>query len=155
MELMYKNNQFSPISVDEAVKICKKLYIEFTKYNINIIRVGLQPTEEINLGKDVVAGPFHPSFRELVESSILNDMLGYVIKNHFNNSNEVRIEISNRDISKLYAEKKRFFSNKIKEFPTQNIKIQQNSNIPRGSILFIDGEKEVLLSINEYANLIK
>ena len=43
----------------------------FEYYNIHVIRVGLQPTENINFGKDVVAGPFHPSFRQLVESNII------------------------------------------------------------------------------------
>jgi histone acetyltransferase (RNA polymerase elongator complex component) len=129
MEFMYKNNLFNPLTVDEAVEICKKLYIIFTKHNINIIRIGLQATEEINVGKDIVAGPFHPSFRELVEASILNNMMGYIIKNNFNDSEKIIIEISNRDISKLYAGKKKFFINKINEHPTKNITIQQSADV--------------------------
>ena len=42
--------------------------------------MGLQPTENIQMGKDVVAGPFHPAFRQLVESNIFKLLLEYLIK---------------------------------------------------------------------------
>ena len=37
------------------------------------IRIGLQPTDTITVGKDIVDGPFHPAFRELVEGVLLCD----------------------------------------------------------------------------------
>ena len=72
MEKMYEQGIYKPYTLEEAVEISKELYNIFTKNNIEVIRIGLQPTEEINEGGELVAGPFHPAFRELVESKIIN-----------------------------------------------------------------------------------
>ena len=34
------------------------------------MRIGLQPSEKISWSGDVLAGPYHPAFRELVESAV-------------------------------------------------------------------------------------
>ena len=53
----------------------------FIRENIAIIRMGLQPTELISEGGEVVAGPFHPSFRQLVDSRlVLGRLNGYWTK---------------------------------------------------------------------------
>ena len=75
MEKMYKCNEYVPYSLEEAVNISKVMYDMYRKNNVNVIRIGLQPTESINEGRDIVAGPFHPSFRELVEGSLLVDII--------------------------------------------------------------------------------
>ncbi len=67
---MYKDGEYKALSIDETVDIVTDILLLFKYYNIDVIRIGLQPTENIQLGKDVVAGPFHPSFRQLVESNI-------------------------------------------------------------------------------------
>lgn len=154
MEYMYGKGIYKPLSVDEAVEISKKLYIEFTRENIQIIRIGLQPTEEINVGGDVIAGPFHPAFRELVESTILNDMIAFIIERYFADSKELVINIYPKDISKLYANGKKIFYSKMKCYVSKKIKIRQDYSCNKGSILISDGEKQKNMSINEYADTV-
>lgn len=153
MEKMYEEGLYSPLSVSETVDICKELYKSFTKNNINIIRIGLQPTDKINIGKDVAAGPFHPAVRELVESSILNDMMEYCINKYFINSSSITISISPRDISKLYADKKRFFISKINKYYSKNIKIRQDMTVSSLTLCFNDGENKKSISIFEFINI--
>lgn len=153
MEQMYLSGSYKPLSVDEAVNICKRLYSEFAKNNIKIIRLGLQTTEQINLGKDVIAGPFHPAFRELVESAILNDMIEYNIENYFNESQVINIYVSTRDISRLYADKKRYFSSMIKKHSTKKINIQQKSDIGDMTLVLCDSINSRKMSIYEYLNM--
>jgi histone acetyltransferase (RNA polymerase elongator complex component) len=150
MEYMYRNNLYNPLSVDEAVEICKKLFIMFTKAHIQIIRIGLQTTEQINVGKDVVSGPFHPAFRELVESSLLNDMMGFVINAYFEAADIVEISISPKDISKLYADKKKYFYSKVKEFKTKNIYLRQEPDMKSMELGFNDGKMCRTMSLYEY-----
>ena len=56
----------------------------FDEKNINVIRIGLQNTEEIsdpkNSKSEVVAGPYHPAFRQLVESCMWYDAIVSKIK---------------------------------------------------------------------------
>lgn len=118
MEDMYNNKTYCPYTLDEAIEICEKMYKMYIENNVNVIRVGLQPTDNIAEGKDVIAGPFHPAFRELVESKILNNTIYDKIKD---STGEVNIEIHPNRISKLYAGKKKFF--KELESKLENIKI--------------------------------
>lgn len=154
MEYMYNSKAYIPLSVDEAANICKELYIMFNRNNIPIIRLGLQTTEQINTGKDIVAGPFHPAFREIVESLLINDMIFYIIENYYNKSEFINIYISPKNISKLYADKKRIFNDNILQISNKNIKIIQK-NLGEGiELCFDDGKKQRIMSINEYINCI-
>jgi len=56
----------------------------FANKKIDVIRVGLQNTDEITEPgretSEVVAGPFHPAFRQLVESGMWYDSIVEKIK---------------------------------------------------------------------------
>ena len=68
MATLYKSNIYSPLSLDEAVDWCAEIILIFKDGGVNILRVGLHPSEEFDNGEVLLAGPYHPSFRELVES---------------------------------------------------------------------------------------
>lgn len=80
LERDYLNGTYKPLTLDGAVDLSTILLIMFKLNRINVIRVGLQPTENIQLGKDVVAGPFHAAFRQLVEANIMKYILDYKLK---------------------------------------------------------------------------
>lgn len=154
MESMYLSGKFKPYSLSEAVNISKIIYIMMIANQINVIRIGLQPTEEISEGNDLVSGPFHPAFRELVEGSIYNDLLYYVIINNFKsdiNTNKVIVKINPKDISKLYANGKIFFNDMKKQFNTNCIEVFQDTSIELRSIAVSIGGKCIIMTIHEYA----
>lgn len=72
---MYFNNRYTPLTMDEATSICAQLTNIFEESNTRIIRMGLHPSEGLLDGKELVAGPFHVSFRELVETRIWQELL--------------------------------------------------------------------------------
>ncbi|WP_125153763.1 elongator complex protein 3 [Clostridium rectalis] len=148
MENMFLSKKYKPYSLEEAVKITKIVYGMLLANNIKVIRVGLQPTEEINLGKEVVAGPFHAAFRELVDSSILNDILFEQLVNEENKY--ITIEINSKDISKLYSDKKRFFSDTISKLNTSRVNVIQNRSINSGDIIIKTDKKCKKISISQY-----
>lgn len=71
LEHMYSNGTYKPLTLDQAVDLASKLIMLYEYSNIEIIRVGLQATENLKFDKDVVAGPLHDAFRELCESKKL------------------------------------------------------------------------------------
>src|SRR5699024_5180370 len=75
LEKQFIHGNYDPINLEESVYRSAILLMLFNINDINVIRVGLQPTENIQLGKDVIAGPFHPSFRQLVETHIYKILL--------------------------------------------------------------------------------
>ena len=75
LEELFNNGEYTALPLDKAVKWTKELFNIFEKNNVNIIRVGLHPSEGLLNGDDLIAGPFHQSFRELVLTEIWNDFL--------------------------------------------------------------------------------
>lgn len=63
---LYTLGKYLPLTVDEAADICAKLLDFFETKSINVIRLGLHDSE--TLKTDMLAGPYHPAFRELCES---------------------------------------------------------------------------------------
>lgn len=137
MEIMYKRGEYVPYTLEEAVEISKKMYDMYAENNIKVIRIGLQPTETISENGDVVAGPFHPAFRELVESSLLVDK----ILGNMNDFNSGEIHINPKDISKLYANKKVYF-NKLRE-NGKNLIVKQDLSVNRGRVELYLHDKKV------------
>ncbi len=60
----YKEGSFQPMSMNRAIAYCCKAKEAFDKAAIRIVRMGLQASE--SLEKELLAGPYHPSFGELV-----------------------------------------------------------------------------------------
>lgn len=143
MEKMYEQGIYKPYTLEEAVEISKELYNIFTKNNIEVIRIGLQPTEEINEGGELVAGPFHPAFRELVESKIINERILDYLKDK--DYKKIEIEISPKNISKLYSNKKQLFNDTLNKLKLNNIKVIQNSSL---------GEKSIGIKYDEIYNVL-
>jgi len=156
MESMYINKVFEPYSLNEAVNISKIIYSMMVANKINVIRIGLQPTVEISEGNDLIAGPFHPAFRELVEGSIYNDLLYDVILNNFKSditNNKVLVRINPKDISKLYANGKSFFKDIKKQINMISIEVFQDITIKRGSISVSNDEKCINKTVYEYVSM--
>ncbi|MGM0395827.1 MAG: elongator complex protein 3 [Bacillota bacterium] len=75
LETMMKKGSYKPIGIEEAIETSAEILMAFTVEDIPVIRIGLQPTDNIQMGKDVVAGPFHPAFRQLVEENVLRKLV--------------------------------------------------------------------------------
>ena len=140
MEKMYLRGDYTPYTLEKAVEVSKEIYSIFNEARVNVIRIGLQPTDTINTGKDIVDGPFHPAFRELVESSLIIDK----IRDEISKDEVCTILINNKDLSKLYANKKIYF-NKLKD-AGYNLKVKVEDNINRGTII-IKGKYEKKIMI--------
>jgi histone acetyltransferase (RNA polymerase elongator complex component) len=71
----YRQKRYRPMPLDEAVDLVKALYALFIRRGIPVIRMGLQATEGLDTGADVLTGPYHPAFGELVHSALWLDAL--------------------------------------------------------------------------------
>lgn len=148
MEMMYNAETYKPYELYEAVEITKIIYSMLIANDIKVIRVGLQPTEEINSGKELVAGPFHPAFRELVESRLYNELILNEIPKDY--KGKILIKINGKDLSKLYAHKKKFFNDMKIQLKTLNLQVIQDNYIDRGDLVLITEENEKNLSVYKY-----
>ena len=67
---LYEAGKYVPQSLEEAVVLCAGLKQMFDQNNIAVIRMGLMSSDNIRPENDVVAGPYHPAFGELVQSEL-------------------------------------------------------------------------------------
>ncbi|MBQ8598798.1 MAG: radical SAM protein [Oscillospiraceae bacterium] len=64
----YKTGRYEPLTLEKAVELCADLLLFFEERQIRVIRVGLHASE--GMEGQLLAGPYHPAFRELCESRI-------------------------------------------------------------------------------------
>ena len=70
---MYQNGLYSPWSLSRTLAALKNAIALFEQFSIPVIRVGVQPDR--SLEENLVAGPFHPSLRYLVDCQISLDLM--------------------------------------------------------------------------------
>lgn len=71
----YRQGTYVPLSLAEAVTLCAAMLLECKKGGVPVIRLGLQAAEELAAPGAVLAGPWHPAFRQLVESELWYSLL--------------------------------------------------------------------------------
>ncbi len=153
MEEMYVNGEYQPMSLEGAVEASKKLLVLFEGSGVNVIRIGLQPTENIEKGKDVVAGPFHPSMRHLVESLVYRDMISDMIGKIKANGRNIRIMVNPANISELVGHKRSNIDFFKSNFFIDKIEITQDKSVEEGGIVLIAGEKSIYMSEKDYYSI--
>lgn len=129
---------YTPLSVEQAVERSKELCYFFAKKKINVIRVGLQSTDTIsdiskNENSEVVAGPYHETFRQLVESSINYDTIVKKIKSYNVKVRQVEIITSPDNVNNVVGYKRENIE-KLREFYDVDAKVKQDKKMKNGKI---------------------
>ena len=69
---LWKAGKYREHTVEDAVTLCAQIVPEFEKAGIPVIRLGLNPTEELSAGA-AAGGAYHPALGELVKSRMLRN----------------------------------------------------------------------------------
>lgn len=153
LEKEFELGEYHPVPLVQAVETCKELYYFFTKKKIDVIRIGLQNTEIIsnpeNINSEVVAGPYHEAFGQLVEDSIWYDRILNRIKKINTKVIEIELEVNPEDVNNVVGHKKENIRN-LKEVYDIDVKIKQSKYMKIGKFgLKILKTYEDLLKINK------
>jgi hypothetical protein len=103
---LYHVGGYSPLSLDEAVSLCKRMLVEARRAGVPVVRLGLQPTAELESPGVVLAGPFHPAFGQLVESELYFDLMRLMVAGAPGGS-EVRLFVAPGRVSDAVGQKRR------------------------------------------------
>jgi histone acetyltransferase (RNA polymerase elongator complex component) len=131
LEDLYTSGRYMPLSLDDAVLLCRTALERFQVAGIDVIRIGLQPTEELEKPGMIIAGPYHPAFRQLVESSILLDKMRSMLRNHAGKTGSVIFQVNPKDLSAAIGQKRSHIELLKKEFELQEVRIVEDDAIPR------------------------
>jgi len=147
LEDLYMRGEYNPLDLKEAIEVCSILLMLFHLNNINVIRIGLQPTNSMQLGKDVKSGPFHPAFRQLVESYIYKNVIDYYL-DHYDSNIEgkiLKIKTKSEYISNIAGQNSTNKKHWIKRYNLKNIKFHQ---IDSDNFIVSIGEEENKVDLN-------
>ena len=135
LEKEYETNEYIPLTVDQAVERSKDVMKLFNKAKIEVIRIGLQNTEEISdptqESSQVVAGPYHPAFRQLVEAGMWYDEIVEKIKKFNIKVMQVTIKANPENINNIIGHKKENIL-KLKDLYDVDVIIKPDETIKKG-----------------------
>ena len=138
LEKEFMEEKYVPLTVVQAVETCKELVSMFNVKGIEVIRVGLQNTDEIadpkTEGSEVVAGPYHPAFRQLVESGLWYDTIVAKIKKLNARIKKVEVTVNPQDANNVIGHKRENIE-KLKEVYTLDLIVKQDKNIKPGKLV--------------------
>lgn len=99
---LYKSGKFVPGSMEKSVNLCALLLKMFTEHNIEVIRLGLHYSKELE--KDMLYENYHPAFKELCESKM---MLGdFLEKAKSINGNDITVSVKPASVSRFVGQKR-------------------------------------------------
>ncbi|MGD9567434.1 MAG: elongator complex protein 3 [Sedimentibacter sp.] len=124
---MYNEGSYKPLSLHEAVDISAYMYSQYSINNIRVIRIGLQNTDSINEDEDVVAGPFHPAFRQLVEEKLYLTSIRLSLKNLNLKTKNITIIADEKLVSSISGQKKSNINKLKEEYLINNISFKYST----------------------------
>lgn len=135
LEEEYEKGIYEPLSIVQAVEVCKEIVRIFADKKIDVIRIGLQSTDEIaepgTKNSEVVAGPYHPAFRQLVESAMWYDAIVAKIKKLNAKVKEVEVSVNPIDSNNVIGHKKENVE-KLKDTYDVDLILKQDESIKQG-----------------------
>jgi histone acetyltransferase (RNA polymerase elongator complex component) len=130
---LWESGVYCPWPLEEAIELCADIYSLCQKENVPIVRMGLQ--QDLSLQKNLLAGPYHPAFGQLVRSRVWRRALQRI------NPRVTQLTIHPHDLSELLghrSENRLWFEN----FRT-SLTIKKEPSVPRGSLRISERDYDV------------
>lgn len=128
---LWREGEYTPHSVREAVSWCAGILPLFEKAGIPVIRLGLNPSEELS-GGEAAAGAYHPAFGELVRSEILLEKARAALRESPPDVS-ARLEVNPSDISAMTGQKRSNILTLCMEFGLRELKVAAGE-LERGTV---------------------
>ena len=131
---MWRAGTYKEHSVEDAVRVCAKIAPLFDEAGIPIIRMGLNPTEDLS-GGDALGGAYHPALGELVRSRIMLQKARALLSGTAPGS-RVTLGVNRSDVSKVVGQHRCNIKTLTEEFSLRELKIHEAS-VKSGEISII------------------
>jgi histone acetyltransferase (RNA polymerase elongator complex component) len=137
LALRYRQGDYEPLSLSEAVELSAGLLKLFRQAEIPVIRIGLQPSEEVSK-EEIIAGPFHPAFRQLVESKLMLEKIEAELTAaplELEAKDELILKVNPRDISVARGQKNKNVKLLQSKYNLAQIEVVAESKLARGQVV--------------------
>lgn len=140
---MWKSGRYREHTVEDAVKICSRIVPMFRNAHIPIIRLGLNPTEDLS-GGGAAGGAYHPALGQLVRSRIYRNAAENVLLSEYgeNMPQSVHFFVPKGEISSFIGQKRCNAEYFREKYGVNRIKVTEDEKLSREmgeiSVLAVD-----------------
>jgi histone acetyltransferase (RNA polymerase elongator complex component) len=150
----FRRGDYLPLGLFEAVELAKQALRAFAAAGISVIRLGIQTTRELEEPGAVIAGPFHPAFRSLVETSLFLEMAAALLSSAGRDDMALRVSgaasgpatvrfvLSPADVSNFRGRGQENLASLKRRFGLGEICIATDPGLPRGTLVLTNGKSE-------------
>lgn len=131
LEEEYKNGKYEPLTLNQAIERCKEVIYELNRKHIKQISIVKQNELNDSEETEIIAGPYHEEFGQLVTDSIWYDSIVDKIKQFNVKVRSVKIEVNPKELPNIIGYK-RENAEKLKEIYDVEIKAEGNPEIKVG-----------------------
>lgn len=127
LEKITSNNEYAPLSIEQAVSRCAEVLNIFRQNNVPCIRIGLCDSDNLHSSDTFVAGPNSPSIGEMVKSRLFLHLISEkLIMNEFD---DIIIECAKGKASQVIGNKKENINKLKTKYNLKSIKVIENDNL--------------------------
>ena len=99
--------EYIPLDPENAIQRSAKVFEMFVNNGVNVIRIGLQSSDNLSSDKTYVAGPNHPALGELVENEFYYNKIEKILSEMNLSDEKIEILVSRGNLSKAVGQRKR------------------------------------------------
>ena len=137
---LWKAGLYTEHTVEEAVRCCARILPLFEAAGIPVIRLGLNPTEDLS-GGDAAGGAYHPALGELVKGEIMYERSRTLFVNSAVRAGDaVCLGVAANKISQMNGQKRRNIERLCAEFSLSALKVRAAP---------VKGDEIIILSIEK------
>lgn len=134
---LWRAGEYREHTVEDAVRVCARLLPLFEAASVPVIRLGLNPTEELS-GGAAVAGAYHPALGELVKSRVLLEKARALLKGTEPGS-RVLLTVGKGRASQMAGQHRENIRQLTEEFSLAGVRVRENP-AENGDILAFSAE---------------
>jgi histone acetyltransferase (RNA polymerase elongator complex component) len=94
LEKLFREGKYNPLDMNEAVERSAAVFRVLEEGGVRVIKMGLHPSDAFLTGGDLIAGPFHEAFRELVMTKIWGEEFTVLLRATEHRSIEIEVASS-------------------------------------------------------------
>lgn len=128
----YGAGDYTPLDLDEAVRLTGRMVRIFTDQGVPVIRMGLAATDGVET--DILAGPYHPAFGHLVLSDLMFERVIEQIRQR-RSQGPWTLRVHPRAESRLRGNRNRNLHRLAEAYPGQIFRIETDSAIPLDRVI--------------------
>jgi len=135
---LWRAGKYREHTVEDAVEICARLLPLFERAGIEVLRVGLNPTEELS-GGEAAGGAYHPALGELVRSRIYRSRAEELLAGIAPGS-RVTLTVGKGKTSQMTGQHRQNLDHLKARFALREIRVRENP-ASNGEIITVSVEK--------------